>query len=58
MLFNSKLLLGFLLKQDIKDVEGIFSECKLEQSPSTQAPLSHEESPNPWILRRKPWHCG
>jgi hypothetical protein len=38
MLFNSKLLLGFLLKQDIKDVEGVFSECKLEQPPSTQAP--------------------
>jgi hypothetical protein len=40
MLFNSKLLLGFLLKEDIKDVEGVFPKCELEQSPSTQAPPS------------------
>jgi hypothetical protein len=59
MLFNSKLLLGFLLKQDIKDVEGVFSECKVEWSPSTQAPpSSREESPDLWIPRRKLWHCG
>jgi hypothetical protein len=36
MLFNLKVVLGFLLKKGIKDEEGVFSNYKLGESPLTQ----------------------
>jgi hypothetical protein len=54
MLFNLKVVLGFLLKKGIKDEEGVFSNYKLGESPLTQVRPFWEESPNLFIPKRKP----